>query len=68
MTGSTRCPCCGYHVAVTSSPYGDPAGELIESLIREVEHLRLVVSNRWGSGVDTIAPAAELRLDQGRGA
>lgn len=49
MLGSSRCPCCGYRVAVRSGPYADPTGDTIESLTREVEYLRLVVSRRWGN-------------------
>lgn len=47
MFGSRKCPCCGYQIAVPSSPYSDASIATIESLTREVEYLRLVVKQHW---------------------
>lgn len=56
MVGASRCPCCGYRIAVPSTPYTDSSIALIDSLTREVEHLRLVVAGRWDAHPSTGAP------------
>ncbi len=49
MIGDSRCPCCGYRIAVPSTPYSDSSVALIDSLTREVAYLRLVVSRFWSA-------------------
>ena len=53
MLGDSRCPCCGYRIAVPSTPYSDSSVALIDSLTREVEYLRLVVAQRWDAHPST---------------
>lgn len=60
MLGDSRCPCCGYRIAVPSTPYSDASVALIDSLTREVEYLRLVVSRCWESDPSTGTATSQL--------
>jgi len=55
MSTDPRCPHCG-HLVHTRTYSGDTASEVIDSLSREIDHLRLTVARLRGGSAGNASP------------